>query len=382
MVTRPFRLAWCGTIGSRVFQVTAPVSPSALTRRRSSRGSRSWLACIAWSSALWACASACAGVGGRAVEKTDAGALSISGTALAVAGVERWLAGVSLFDALGPNPPRDEDLDALAGWGVTVVRVWAHWNTPVYDARGALHPQGEARLHQLMARLRARGLVVELVLLRPGQLPGERFALFESADARIRAVRAMARSLRPFRNALFDLYNEHDHPHGPISHRDLRVLRDAVKDVDPDRIVTVSSTEYHFLDPQSVLDDRGRTTLREEASTDSGSVAVDLLAVHPPTPQWAEAMAGRIRTLRGALRELGRDMPIYFSEGPRARPGEPTIAAETYLAAARATRDEGAAGWVFHTAAGYKLGELPFLKALNTDERRALGQLKGFASPR
>lgn len=27
--------------------------------------------------------------------------------------------GMSLFDALGPSPPSDQDLDALAGWLLT-----------------------------------------------------------------------------------------------------------------------------------------------------------------------------------------------------------------------------------------------------------------------
>lgn len=373
----------CGTIDPRVFLVTTPVSPSVLIRRRSPRG-LTWIAGVTTLSlALWACGSGCAEVGTRGAGDDKPGALSISGSRLAVGGAERWLAGISLFDAVGSTAPSDEDLDTLARWGISIVRVWAHWNEPIYDARGALHAQGQARLHRLIERLRARGLILELVLLRPGQLPGERFALFGSADARIRAVREIARSLRPYRNALFDVYNEHDHPHGPISHRELRVLRDAVKDVDPDRLLTVSSTEYHFLDPKSVLNEGGRANVREEVSMDEGSVGVDLLAVHPPfTSDWAEAATGRIRTLRNALRELGRDVPIYVNEGPRARPGEPRIPAETYLVAANGTREGGAAGWVFHTAAGYTLGKLPFLNALNTDERQALGQLKRLTAPR
>lgn len=303
--------------------------------------------------------------------------LSLAATRIALDGEPRWLAGVSLFDALGPTPPRDADLDALSKWHVRVVRVWAHWNTAIYDAGGALRPDGETRLHRFVERLRDRGMVVELVLLRPGQLPGERYAIFDAPAARVRAVREIARSLRPYRNVLFDLYNEHDHQDGRISHRELRTLRDAVKEIDRDRLVTVSSTEYHFLDPKSALGEQGRSNLREEAGLDEGAVGVDLLAVHLPiTPDWAEATAGRIRTLMHALEDVRREVPIYINEGPRARPGEPRIAAGTYVAASRGAREAGAAGWVFHTAAGYALGRTPFLDALNGDERQALEKLR------
>jgi hypothetical protein len=326
--------------------------------------------------ALLACSWACT-IDSR---QTNRAALTVSDTSFAIGGTERWLAGISLFDALGPNPPRDEDLDALGAWGVSIVRVWAHWNAPIYDAAGLLHREGRARLHALVERLRARGLILELVLLRPGQLPGERFAIFASADSRIRAVREISESLRPYRNVLFDLYNEHDHPHGPIAHRDLRPIRDAVKQIDPDRLVTVSSTAYHFLDPQSALDEHGRKNVREEVGLDEGSVGADLLAVHlPDNPGWVEATDTRVRTLRQALAEMKRDVPIYLSEGPRARPGESTIPAKSYLAAAERARRAGAAGWVFHTSAGYRLGDVPFLEALNDDERQALTELKRLA---
>lgn len=303
--------------------------------------------------------------------------LSVAGTRFAVDGNPRWLAGVSLFDALGTTAPRDQDLDAIAKWGVTLVRVWAHWSDPIYDARGALRAAGKARLIGLADRLRDRGLALELVLLRPGQLRGQRFALFESPDARLRAVRDITTALQPYRNVIFDLYNEHDHADGPIGHRELRVLRDAVKAIDRDRLVTVSSTEYHFLDAKSALGPDGLANLRAEVGPAGDAVAVDVLAVHPPgTADWADATAVRLRTIRDALRESGRDIPIYLNEGPRARPGEPPIAADRYVTAATQSREAGAAGWVFHTAAGFALGKTTFLGALTQNERLALEKLR------
>jgi hypothetical protein len=119
-------------------------------------------------------------------------AIAISGTQLALDGQETFLPGVSLFDGLGATPPRDDDLNALRQWGVKVVRVWAHWSAPIYDGDGSLSAAGRTRLAALIGRLRSRGLVLELVLLRPGQLPGQKYAVFASPEARIRAVTSIA----------------------------------------------------------------------------------------------------------------------------------------------------------------------------------------------
>lgn len=305
-----------------------------------------------------------------------AGALSIAGTRLAVDGQAAFLVGVSLFDALGSVPPRDQDLDALKRWGVSLVRVWAHWREPVYGPDGTLHENGRERLERLAGRLRARGLALELVLLRPGQLPGQRFAGFDGPAARVRAVTEIARALAPYRNVLFDLYNEHDHPHGPISHRDARALRDAVKRVDPDRLVTISSTEYHLVDARGALNARGRRNLEEEAGLATDAVGVDLLAAHlPRTVDWAEATAARVGTLRHALGEMGRALPVLLSEERRARAEEPPIPAEAYLRAASGALAAGAATWTFHTAAGFAFRERPFLEALGPTERDALHEI-------
>src|SRR5262249_48255643 len=168
--------------------------------------------------------------------------LSTSQQKILVDGQPTFLTGVSLFDALGSAPPRDADLDALGPWGVNTVRVWAHWHTPVYQSDGALTADGRLRLLALAGRLQSRSLILELVVLRPGQLPGQPVAVFASEAARLKAVEAITETLRPFRNVLFDLYNEHDHPDGPISHAAARALRDRVKAIDPSRLAARSRT--------------------------------------------------------------------------------------------------------------------------------------------
>jgi len=303
-------------------------------------------------------------------------ALSVSPQGLVVDGQRTFLTGVSLFDALGPVPPRDADLDALAGWGVNTVRVWAHWHAPIYQSDGTLTGDGRARLLALASRLQARKLNLELVILRPGQLPGQPFAVFASEAARAKAVEAVTEALRPFPNVLFDLCNEHDHPDGPISHQAARALRDRVKAIDPQRLVTISSTEYHVISAAGQIDEKGSLNLRAEAGSGSDSVAVDLVSLHfPRTETWASATAARIAAVRAALDRLGAHVPIYLNEERRADRGL-RIAPDAYVAARNAATTAGAAGWVFHTAAGFEMGKTPFLDALSAEERAGLQRLR------
>lgn len=304
-----------------------------------------------------------------------AGALTVSGTSFQLDGRPTFLFGVSLFDALGATPPRDEDLDTLARWGVNLVRVWAHWEAPIYQADGALTASGRTRLLELTRRLQARGIVLELVLLRPGQMPGQRYAIFSSDEARVRAVAAMTTALRDHRNVLFDLYNEHDHHHGPISHQAARVLRDAVKAIDPARVVTISSTGGHLGGVGGQVGKAEEQNLREEAGTGSDAVGVDVVAPHfPRTADWAAATGARIAAVRGVLDRLGRPVPIYLNEEQRTSPPL-TVTPEAYKRAFTDARQAGAAGWVFHTAAGFSIGQRPFLEALAPNEREALPRM-------
>ena len=313
-----------------------------------------------------------------AVDAKGGPRLELSGLHFRVDGQERFLIGVSLFDALGPTGPSDDDLDALARWQVSLVRVWAHWKEAIYGADGGLSSAGRERLERLVQRLERRGLLLELVLLRPGQLPGEPYAVFKSREARLRAVREIAAALKGHRGVLFDLYNEHDHPDGPISHGEVRTLRDAVKKIDPGRIVTVSSTEYHFLTPSGALEASGLANLREEVEV----AGVDLLAPHlPRTADWAEATAGRVERLRKALDSLGHPLPMYLNEERRAEQGREPLLASVYSTAAAGSRAAGAAGWVFHTEAGYGLDRSRFLNALNPQERIALERLAPTVTP-
>ena len=305
--------------------------------------------------------------------------IAVAGTAFHVDGRETFLLGVSLFDALGSTPPRDRDLDQLAAWGVRIVRVWAHWLEPIYQADGALTAEGRARLLTLVDRLRSRRLILELALLKPGQLPGQGSAIFPDEAARLRAVQAITSALRGHRDVIFDLYNEHDHPGGPISHATARTLRDAVKAIDPERLVTISSTGGHLVNGASQVGASEARNIREEAGTGPDAVNVDILAPHfPRTDDWASATSARIAAVRAVLDAIKRTLPIYLNEERRS---DDRVALDpgAYRTAYAQARQGGAAAWLFHTNAGFGLKQKPFLDALAPNERTALGSM---AAPR
>jgi hypothetical protein len=299
--------------------------------------------------------------------------LGVSGTDLTIDGRPAFLFGASLFDGLGKTAPGEEALDALRRWGVRIVRVWADWRHPIYRADGSVPPEGRARLEGLVRALGAHGLSLELVLLRPGQLPGQKFARLVSEAARVHAVEEITLALKAYRNVIFDLYGEHDHPDGPIGHREARRLRDAVKAIDPMRLVTISSTDRHLVDDRGRVTYDGRQNLWQEIGTDEESVGVDLVAAHlPRTPDWAVETTRRVRALKREIDRSSRPVPLYLNQEPRAAPGEPAIPPAAYLSALGGAISGGAGGWFFHTPAGDELEKRPFLSTLLPEERQAL----------
>ena len=126
--------------------------------------------------------------------------ITASGTAFHVDGRPAFLLGVSLFDALGTTPPRDADLDALVGWGVRIVRVWAHWEEPIYQGDGALTP---GRAIAGAGRTPAPAAILVLVLLKPANA-GAGSAIFQLKQARARGEGNDHRA-SAYRN-IFDLF--------------------------------------------------------------------------------------------------------------------------------------------------------------------------------
>lgn len=194
---------------------------------------------------LLALALACAPVGVRA--QTAPHTLQVSGTAFLMNGRPFAYTGLSFFNAIW-NPAFNESADTRRTWlrkfkryGITVLRVWAEWNSTrtyvdtgpqstLWGTDGSPDPGRVAILRAILADADQEGMAVELAL----------FA-YESVvdgtslppEAQNRAVADIARALLPHRNVAFQVWNEH-------AERAMDHVR-AIKAIDPARLVTNAS---------------------------------------------------------------------------------------------------------------------------------------------
>jgi hypothetical protein len=148
-----------------------------------------------------------------------------------------------------------------------------------------------------------------------------------------------------------------------------------VKAIDPARLVTISSAGGHLINDAGQVGKREERNLLEEAGTGPDAVGVDIVAPHfQRSEDWAPATGARIGALRSALDRIGRRLPIYLNEERRT---DPRVALDpaAYRRAFAEAKQAGAAGWLFHTAAGFSLGQKAFLDALAPNERTALSRL-------
>jgi hypothetical protein len=190
-----------------------------------------------------------------------------------------------------------------------------------------------------------------------------------SSDGTFEAYRdgviALAAALVDHRNAFFDLGNER-------TVGDARYLDDdqvaeiaaGVLGADPGRLLTASTGGMPPADAAGVY-----AELYGEAS------------IHFATPHfertddWAAATGDRVTEMRDALVGAGWDRPIYLQEEARRAYDGAQWPKEDFLAAAAAAESAGAAGWCFHTQAGFDLSQGAFLDQLDDVEADTLDEL-------
>jgi hypothetical protein len=251
-----------------------------------------------------------------------------------------FLLGMSYYGALGaPRKAVARDLDDLQRLGFHWIRVWATWaafdnDVSAVDGEGRAREPFLGQLCGLVADCDRRGMVVDVTLSRGNGVAGS--PRLASLEAHRRAVETLVEALRAPRNWYLDLANERNVADQRfVSFEDLRRLREAVRRLDPDRLVTAS----HAGD--LARDDVRRYLLE---------VGVDFLSPHRPrharSPQQTEA---KTREYRAWMKEVGRIVPLHYQEPFRrgfTKGWEP--AAGDYVADVRGARAGGAAGWCFH----------------------------------
>ncbi len=266
--------------------------------------------------------------------------LGIDGERITVDGRPTFLVGISYYGALAaPEEFIRQDFAEFAMAGLNWVRVWAMWgffdqHLAATDLDGAPRQPDLDRLLRLCELAAEQGLIVDITLIHSGERTGQP-AMLRDVNAHLRAVQTLTTALKPHRNVYFDLANERDLRNKYVSFEDLRRLRDALKALDPQRLVTASSTG----EPDDA-----------ELIGSIRTAGLDFLTPHVPRSSESAAQ-NRTRTiaLRERLRELDLVAPLHYQEPFRrgfTKGWEPTL--QDFLNDLNGALEGGAAGWCFH----------------------------------
>jgi len=199
--------------------------------------------------------------------------LTINGTRFEMNGYPFEFTGISFFNALY-NEAFNKSNDARRAWirkfnatGINVLRVWCQWDNTrgfvdagkdktLYNHDGTIKPMPLANLISLVKDADAENTVILLVFFSQESW---RENIRLSDEASDKAVKELAKVLKPYRNLVFQIWNEFDN-------RTLDYLK-IIKSIDPERIVTNSpgyAGDLGSLEENRLLDYLSPHTTRDE----------------------------------------------------------------------------------------------------------------------
>ncbi len=320
---------------------------------------------------LSAAAAAEAPGGGATVLGIDAGAFTINGK-------RTFLFGISYYGALGSQPQFIiDDLDDMQELGINWIRVWATWgafgnDVTVVDEQGKAREPFMSRLKKVVEECNSRGMIVDITLSRGDGVTGR--PRLGSLEAHKQAVEAIVTALKDHRNWYLDLGNERNITDDRfVSMADLTELRDAVKRIDKDRLVTASRAG-----------DIPNIELREYLK----KVGVDFISPHRPrSSESARETRNKSYEYVTWMKEIGTVVPLHYQEPFRrgfTEGWEPT--ANDFVTDAKGALESGAAGWCMHNGdqrdnpegkprRSFDMREQRLFDQLDNVEKEALKQL-------
>jgi len=289
--------------------------------------------------------------------------LGIEGTRFTLAGKPAFLLGFSYYGALGATPESmGRDLDDFQKHGFNWLRVWATWSAfdndvSAVDTKGRPREPFLGRLKWLVAECDRRGLVVDVTLTRDkgGMLP--------DYEAHLHAVETLVDALKPHRNWYLDLANERDVGDARyVSPEELRQLRDRVRQLDPQRLVTASGGGH----------DSSAGDLRDALLT----AGVDLFSPHRPrTPESPGQTETKTRECLALMKEIGRVAPVHYQEPFRRGYTQWEPSAADFLTDLRGAVAGGAGGWCFHNGTQRNAPDQQPRRSFDLRHRRLFDQL-------
>lgn len=281
--------------------------------------------------------------------------IGVSGDKFTIDGREKFLLGVSYFDVLGW---KTSDLDALQARKFNLARIFTDFRASViFDASGNLDQGKGAIVLNFVRASAARGIIVDVTILQSSR------QLTDLNAAKI-AVRNAVTLLKNEPNVIFDLVNEHNlDDNWAQDHAALQQLVGEARAVAPGAIIFASNFDELITD--ITVTSKNRTMIDQEVNT----LKFDVLAPHFfRDPRWHDKTDQRIGAIKNYLKQAGKVVPIYLQEEARRHDEDRNPTKDQFLQAAREARDAGAAGWIFHTEAGFDLtGTKTFFGNLDPD---------------
>ena len=234
--------------------------------------------------------------------------LKVKGTGFELNGQFFEYTGISFFNALY-NPEFNTSSEARKGYmrkyleyGINVLRIWCQWDNArgfvdagkgqtLYNEDGTLKPERLSILKSVLADADQEGMIILLVLFSRESW-NENLRLSDEASQK--AAERLAYELKPFRNLVFQIWNEFDY-------RTTDYVK-VIKDIDPDRLVTNSpgyagelgtvreNRTLDFLSPHTTRDDHRHWEVAFEEIryllTKFGKPVVDDEPARKGTPQF------------------------------------------------------------------------------------------------
>lgn len=281
-------------------------------------------------------------------------------------GQPTFLLGASYYAGLGAREEFiTQDLDDLKRHGFNWVRVWAtcgfyDQGISAFDAQGRPREKFLDRLKGIVAECDRRGMVVDVTLTRDSANPAAGLPDFESHQ---RAVETLTKALKEHRNWSLDLANERDVRDARfVPAEELKALRELVRKIDPDRLVTASLGGH----------DLGQEDL-DECLTIAG---LDFLTPHRPrNPESPAQTEEATRDTLALMKERGRSVPIVYQEPFRRGYESWRPSVDDFLTDLKGAQAGGAAGWCFHNGGQRGAPDERPRRSFDLSEQRLIDQL-------
>jgi hypothetical protein len=296
--------------------------------------------------------------------------IAVRNARFTVNGDPTFLLGFSYYAGLGASEDFvRQDLGDLQSLGFNWLRVWATWGAFDNDV-SAVNAKGEARepylskLKWLVAECDRRGIIVDVTLTR-GKRSDKSLAGGNLPDfaAHQRAVETIIGALKGQRNWYLDLANERDVRDARyVSKDELKTLRELVRDLDPQLLVTASFGGH------DLSEDDVRDSLLD--------VGCDFLSVHRPrNPESPSQTESRTRELLDFTADLKHPAPVHHQEPFRRGYENWEPKADAFLVDLRGAITGGAAGWCFHNGSQRGNADGQPRRSFDLRERRLMDQL-------